>query len=144
VTEPRPVPPTGRRGGPPRLGLRPSLPAGPADRRAGLRAAQPAAGRLRRPDGTRGKLWAVKDLDARRYRAWVNEANENPPLPAELRQLQLRERTATAHPTTCYLERAFDRLKLCELLKRYELGVKRPPGRSRKWRSTLNSSSTSD
>jgi restriction system protein len=33
---------------------------------------------------------------------------------------------------------------LCELLKRYELGVKRPSGRSRKSRSTLSSSKMSD
>jgi restriction endonuclease Mrr len=33
---------------------------------------------------------------------------------------------------------------LCELLKRYELGVKQPPDRWRKLRSTLSSSRMSD
>jgi hypothetical protein len=52
----------------------------------------------------------VEDLEARGYRAWYDQALENPPTPPEVRQAALRERAAAAQLTTQQAERAFDRL----------------------------------
>jgi hypothetical protein len=62
------------------------------------------------PDGSRERVRTVEDLDTRGYRAWVNDANENPPTPLEVRQLQLQERATTAQASARQLEQAFDRL----------------------------------
>ena len=60
--------------------------------------------------GNRERVRTVEDLDARGYRAWVNDANENPSTPAQVRQLQVQERAAGAQASTRQLEQAFDRL----------------------------------
>jgi hypothetical protein len=52
----------------------------------------------------------VEDLGARGYRAWYDQALENPPTPPEVRQAALRQRAAAAQLTTDHAERAFDRL----------------------------------
>ena len=62
------------------------------------------------PDGSRERVRTVEDLDARGYRSWVNDANENPPTPLEVRQLQLQQRATGAQLTTRQLEHTFDRL----------------------------------
>jgi hypothetical protein len=62
------------------------------------------------PDGSRARIRTVEDLDARGYRTWVNDVNENPPTPLQVRELQLQERATSAQATTRQLEHAFDQL----------------------------------
>jgi hypothetical protein len=52
----------------------------------------------------------VEDLEVRGYRAWYDQALENPPTPPEVRQAALRERAAAAQLTPRQAERAFDHL----------------------------------
>ena len=52
----------------------------------------------------------VEDLEVRGYRAWYDQALENPPTPTEVRQAALRERAAAAQLTPRQAERAFDHL----------------------------------
>jgi hypothetical protein len=52
----------------------------------------------------------VEDLEVRGYRAWYDQALENPPTPPEVRQAALRQRATAAQLTSEQAERAFDRL----------------------------------
>ena len=62
------------------------------------------------PDGNRERVRTVEDLDTRSDRSWVNDANENPPTPIQVRQLQLQQRATAAQTSTRQLEHTFDRL----------------------------------
>ena len=94
-------------------------PATPADHTAD--AAADAAFRQANPDRahlanhpdplTRRELGrGVEDLEVRGYRAWYDQALENPPTPPEVRQAALRQRAAAAQLSVEQAERAFDRL----------------------------------
>jgi hypothetical protein len=62
------------------------------------------------PRTRRQLVRGVEDLEVRGYRAWYQEALENPPTPPDVRQAAVRQRAAAAQLTTEQAERAFDRL----------------------------------
>jgi hypothetical protein len=64
------------------------------------------------PDGNRERVRTVEDLDTRSDRSWVNDANENPPTPIQVRQLQLQQRATAAQTSTRQLEHTFDRPRM--------------------------------
>jgi hypothetical protein len=62
------------------------------------------------PQVGRDQRRALEDLEATGHRAWLAQALESPPTPAQLRHQQLTERAAAAQPTSGHADRAFDRL----------------------------------